>query len=63
MSRGPLLADDGETQIGSVLLLDVPDMHAARAFIDNMPFTKAGLFENVTMHRWRFGRVFDRFKF
>ena len=62
MSRGPILSDDGETNIGSVMLFDTPDMTAARALLDNMPFTKAGCYEDVTFHRWRFGRVFDRDK-
>jgi uncharacterized protein YciI len=60
--RGPLLDESGENGIGSVLLLDIADMHAARQFIDNEPFYKAGCFADVTFHRWRFGRVFDRFK-
>lgn len=62
MARGPLLSDHGETQIGSVFLLDVPDMNVALALKDNMPFNQGGLFKDVVFHRWRFGRVFDRFK-
>ena len=60
--RGPLLDDAGEPGVGSVLLLDVPDMQAARDFMAEEPFYKAGCFEDITFHRWRFGRVFDRFK-
>lgn len=44
MTRGPLLCDTGEEQIGSLLLTDVPDMETARQFKDEMPFVKAGLF-------------------
>jgi len=62
MARGPLLSDDGDSQIGSCFLMDVADMAAAQALKDNMPFTKAGVFDQITFHRWRFGRVFDRFK-
>ncbi len=62
MVRGPLLTDDGASQIGSVMLFDSPDMAANRALLDNMPFTKAGVYKDITFHRWRFGRVFDRFK-
>jgi uncharacterized protein YciI len=61
MARGPLLTDDGETQIGSIFLADLKDLESAREFIDNMPFNKVGLYHNITFHRWRFGRVFDRF--
>ncbi len=60
--RGPLLADDGESAIGSVILMDVPDLAAARALMADEPFHKAGCYEDVIFHRWRFGRVFDRFK-
>ena len=62
MVRGPLLTDDGASQIGSVMLFDSPDMAANRALLDNMPFTKAGVYKDITFHRWRFGRVFDRYK-
>jgi len=62
VTRGPLLSDDGERHEGSVLLLDVPDMPAARALVENEPFHKAGCYGEVTFRRWRFGRVFDRFK-
>jgi len=60
--RGPLLSDDGESFIGSIILLDVPDMAAARTLMENEPYYKAGCYRDITFHRWRFGRVFDRFK-
>lgn len=60
--RGPLRNDDDTQSLGSVLLLDMPDMDAARDFIANEPFNKAGLYENPMLTRWRFGRIFDRFK-
>ncbi|WP_439817769.1 YciI family protein [Zavarzinia sp. CC-PAN008] len=47
---GPLLADDGETMVGSVLVLDVADRAAAEAFSANDPYAKAGLFGSVTIH-------------
>jgi uncharacterized protein YciI len=62
MARGPLVRDDAETQVGSVLLLDVPTMAAARAFVENEPFYHNGVYQEITFHRWRFGRVMDRFK-
>ncbi len=62
MSRGPLLADQGEIQIGSLFLLDVEDMTVAEEFKNNMPFYESGLYGNIIFHRWRFGRVFDQFK-
>ncbi|NQU70293.1 MAG: hypothetical protein HQ514_07070 [Rhodospirillales bacterium] len=62
MVRGPLLNDAGTESIGSVLLLDLPDLEAGRALFENEPFYKAGIYKDVKLHRWRFGRVLDRFK-
>jgi len=62
MMRGPLLNADGTESVGSVLLLDVPDMDAARELMANEPFNKASLYKETELYRWRFGRVFDRFK-
>jgi uncharacterized protein YciI len=62
MVRGPLLDDDGAESVGSILLLDVPDMDAGRQLMEIEPFHKAGLYQDVAFHRWRFARVFDRFK-
>ena len=62
MCRGPMLSDDGSFGVGSVVLLDLPDMATARALMDDEPFYKAGCYQDITFHRWRFGRVFDRFK-
>ena len=62
MSRGPLLPDDGEAPIGSIFLLDVPDMDSARAFLEKAPFYSNGVYQEVNFHRWRFGRVMDHFK-
>jgi uncharacterized protein YciI len=62
VTRGPLLSDDGERQTGSLMIIDVPDLAAAKEFWQNEPFVKGGLFERVEFYGWRFGRVFDKFK-
>ena len=62
MTRGPLLTDTGEEQIGSLFLIDVSDMETARPFKDEIPFVKAGLFSESVFHRCFFGRICDRFK-
>ena len=46
---GPLLADDGTTAIGSLIVMDFADRDAAQMFIDQEPYNKAGLFESVTI--------------
>ena len=50
---GPLIGDDGETMIGSMMVLSVADKAAAQAFVDNDPYTKAGLFAQVEIHAWK----------
>ena len=62
ITRGPLLSDDGKRQIGSLMIIDVPDLGAAKTFWANEPFQMGGLFETVEFYGWRFGRVFDRFR-
>ncbi len=49
---GPILADDGETRVGSVFVVEVPDRAAAEAFSAGDPFTRAGLFERVIVSRF-----------
>lgn len=46
---GPLLADDGEAMIGSLIVIDVPHRAAAEAFSAADPYSKAGLFASVTI--------------
>ncbi|GGH29375.1 hypothetical protein SAMN05444007_104391 [Cribrihabitans marinus] len=48
---GPLL--EGEEMIGSLIILDVPDMDAARAWADGDPYAKAGLFASVELVAWK----------
>tara|TARA_B100000315_G_scaffold252186_1_gene288429 strand:- start:3907 stop:4515 length:609 start_codon:yes stop_codon:yes gene_type:complete len=62
ITRGPLLSDDGERQSGSLMIIDVPNLAAAKEFWQNEPFVTGGLFERVEFYGWRFGRVFDKFK-
>lgn len=50
---GPLLSDDGEKMQGSMLILDVEDRAQVDEFIQNDPYGKAGLFESVTVRRYK----------
>lgn len=50
---GPLLSDDGETMIGSLILLEVPDRATAERFISEDPYGHAQLFESVTLHPFK----------
>ena len=53
---GALLADDGKTRTGSVLIINVENLTAAEAFSENEPFRRAGLFERVEINRMRRGQ-------
>jgi len=53
---GGLLADDGKTRTGSVLIINVPDRKAAEAFSAEEPFRRAGLFKTVKITRMRRGQ-------
>ena|SRR6267142_5054239 len=44
---GPLLADDGQTMIGSLLAIDFENREAATAWLRDEPFTRAGLYASV----------------
>ena len=44
---GPLLADDGQTMIGSLLAIDFESRAAAAAWLRGEPFTRAGLYAST----------------
>lgn len=44
---GPLRSDDGQTNIGSLIIKDFPDRDAVHTFLDDEPYSRAGLFESV----------------
>src|SRR3546814_7965560 len=60
-AAGPLIGEDGQSMIGSLLVIDFPDRKAAEAFAAADPYAKAGLFHSVTVTRWKkaCGRAHD----
>jgi len=62
LAAGALLEDDGSGGHGGILLVDVDTREQAQAFIDADPFTQAGLFESITISRWRKAYL-DRVKY
>lgn len=46
---GPMLADDGTTAKGTLLIGDFPDLAAAKAYAQDDPYAAACLFEKVTV--------------
>lgn len=53
VTAGPLLSDDGEGMVGSLLILDLADRDEAQSFADNDPYAKAGLFQSVEIRPWK----------
>lgn len=50
---GPLLADDGESMIGSMIVLEVASRADVDRFIAEDPYGIAGLFESVIVHPYK----------
>lgn len=47
---GPLVADDGVTMVGSLLVIDFPSRESAHAWLAQEPFVKAGVFAGTSVH-------------
>jgi len=53
---GATTSDDGKDYVGSLLIVNVKSRAEAQAFVDGDPFTKAGMFTNVTIMRMNKGQ-------
>ncbi len=53
LACGAKLQDDGQDAGGGLYVVDLDTREAAEAFIAADPFSQAGLFERVTITRWR----------
>lgn len=53
LAAGALIEDDGTGGSGGVLIVDTDSRAEAEKFINEDPFTTAGLFQKVTVTRWR----------
>lgn len=49
---GPYLNAQGE-MIGSMILIEAPDLTAARHWQSNDPYVKAGLFQSAELRPWK----------
>lgn len=52
IARGPTLTPDGEIATGSVHIVDLPSVEAARAFVFDEPNYQAGVYRDVLLRRW-----------
>jgi len=50
-ARGPTLGPDRETWTGSLHIVDLPSEAAARSFVENEPYNRAGRFSEHQIGR------------
>ena len=53
LACGAKLADDGSDLGGGLYVVELDTREAAQSFIESAPFFQAGLFERVSITRWR----------
>ncbi len=53
LAAGAILADDGETVVGGLTILDTDDREEAETFAATDPYTTAGIRKETTVTRWR----------
>ena len=49
---GPMLAEDGESIVGTLLTIEAPSREAARAFVMDSPYARADLLADVQVRQW-----------
>ena len=56
-AAGPLLAEDGTTMVGSLLIMEATSLDEIKAWSASDPYVKAGLFQRVYINQmnWSFG--------
>lgn len=52
---GSLLAQDGSCWLGDVLAVGLPSRAAVETLLQSDPFSRTALYDQVEIHRWRFG--------
>ena len=50
---GPMLSDDGEGMVGSILIIEADSAADIQAIADSDPYALAGLFEKVTVRPFK----------
>ena len=50
---GPMLSDDEEKPIGSIVVIDCEDLSQAKAIAAQDPYNQAGLFQSVSVHPFK----------
>ena len=55
VAGGPLVEDDGQRMVGTLLVLEAADRAAALAFLADDPYLRADLFAETELQRWNWG--------
>ncbi|MSO71382.1 MAG: YciI family protein [Alphaproteobacteria bacterium] len=53
MFCGPMMSENSQEMLGSLLIVNVASRAAAESFSENDPYAAAGLFESVVIRRLR----------
>jgi len=53
IAAGPLLTEDGNNMVGSLLLMDFGTRGEVDSFVADDPYSKAGLFASVSVRPWK----------
>lgn len=56
IAHGPLRTDDCVGLVGSLFIIEVADRAAAEKLVNEEPMTAGGVFKEVRIHRWRYGK-------
>ena len=57
VARGPMQSDDAKGLIGSMMIMEYPDRAACEDFWAKEPLNYGGVFKDVTIERWRYGKA------
>jgi uncharacterized protein YciI len=57
VARGPMQSDDATRLIGSMMIMEYPDRAACEDFWAKEPLNYGGVFKDVTIERWRYGKA------
>jgi uncharacterized protein len=52
VTAGTLVADDGETPVGSIFVIDAADRALVDAFTHSDPYHVNGVWERISIHRY-----------
>ena len=50
---GPMTSDNGESPIGTLIILETENRKQAESFVNNDPYKKNGLFASVSIYAWK----------